>query len=110
MGTKPLASAHHGNAMQGDPVDWDAWKAAVREADSLVQMRQLLGQLEAGVTAAWLSPMFQRDPCLVKGVWLPTGELPLACTPSLIMKPDLFSITLQHRLSICGMISGSCVQ
>ena len=64
--------------MQGEPVDWDAWKAAVREADSLVCMRQLLGQLETGVAAAWLSPLFQRDPCLVKGVWLPTGELPLA--------------------------------
>lgn len=61
---------------QEEAVDWDAWRAAVREADSLIGLRHLLGQLEADVAAAWLSPLFQRDPCLVKGVWLPTGELP----------------------------------
>ncbi|KAK9845568.1 hypothetical protein WJX84_003443 [Apatococcus fuscideae] len=66
---------------QEKPEDWDAWRVAVREADSPLRLRHLLGQLEAGVAAAWLSPLFQRDPCLVKGVWMPTGRETASARP-----------------------------
>jgi hypothetical protein len=51
-----------------------SWEATVRAAESTEVLRNALGDLEAAVDEASLSPLFRRDQILVKGAWLPTGH------------------------------------
>lgn len=52
----------------------------VSHASSISELRALLGHLEEAVQDKWLSPLFQRQPLLVKGAWLLTGlQLPPHC-------------------------------
>lgn len=61
----------------------EAWLAQVAAAPDLVALRSALGALEAAVKLDCISPLFQRTPLLVKGAWLPVGELPLSAASPL---------------------------
>ncbi len=51
-----------------------AWEKGVRGAAELSELRDALGELQAGVKDERLSSTYIRTPLLVKGAWLPTGE------------------------------------
>jgi len=54
--------------------DKEAFLARVPGAQSLVELRALLGDLEGGIKQACIHSDFKRDPLLVKGAWIPVGS------------------------------------
>lgn len=70
------------SAMKDANWDSDAWQAKVRGAHSLLQLRQALGELEMAVHEGflWHGPAHPRQPLLVKGAWMPIGDIPQPCT------------------------------
>ena len=64
------------SAMKDASWDSNAWQAQVRDAGSILQLRQALGALEMAVHEGflWQSPGQPRQPLLVKGAWIPVGK------------------------------------
>ena len=54
--------------------DKDAFLAGVPGATSLVELRALLGDLEAAIDQAYLHSNFARDPLLVRHAWITVGS------------------------------------
>lgn len=65
------------SAMKDAVWNSEVWQAAVKGAQSALQLRQALGQLESAVHEGflWQSHVQPRQPLLVKGAWMPIGDL-----------------------------------
>ena len=64
------------SAMKDANWNSNAWQAAVKGADSALQLRQLLGELEMAVHEGflWQNHAQPRQPLLIKGAWMPIGK------------------------------------
>lgn len=64
------------SAMKDANWNSNAWQAAVKGADSALQLRQLLGELEVAVHEGflWRNHAQPRQPLLIKGAWMPIGH------------------------------------
>lgn len=69
------------SAMKDATWNSDAWQAQVKGAHSMLQLRQALGELEMAVHEGflWQGIAQPRQPLVVKGAWLPIGEIPQNC-------------------------------
>lgn len=56
------------------PFDSAAWTERVTSASSLSDIKSALGALESALLPLFLHPDYKRDPLLVKGAWIPTGD------------------------------------
>lgn len=52
---------------------WVSHEQEVRDAAGPEELRSALASLETAIHEEYLSPLFQRNPLLVKGAWLHTG-------------------------------------
>ena len=108
------------SAMKDAVWNSEVWQATVKGAQSALQLRQALGQLELAVHEGflWQSHVQPRQPLLVKGAWMPIGDLvslehacymsaaPVSCQPCFHM---LQSATLTSCLTLQSERHLGCV-
>ena len=83
------------SAMKDASWNSDAWQATVKAAQSALQFRQALGDLEMAVHEGflWQSHVQPRQPLLVKGAWMPIGRHCLL-TGNLLFTPPCINYSL----------------
>lgn len=106
------------SAMKDAVWNSEVWQAAVQGAQSALQLRQALGQLELAVHEGflWQSHVQPRQPLLVKRAWMPIGssasvmvqqptERALSATPVEPATPDSTSDYLTWLPATCSAVS-----
>ncbi|KAL0041481.1 hypothetical protein WJX79_004991 [Trebouxia sp. C0005] len=106
------------SAMKDAVWNSEVWQAAVKGAQSALQLRQALGQLESAVHEGflWQSHVQPRQPLLVKGAWMPIGssasvmvqqpmERPLSAAPVAPAAPNPTSEYLTWLPATCSAVS-----
>lgn len=96
------------SAMKDAVWNSEVWQATVKGAQSALQLRQALGQLELAVHEGflWQSHVQPRQPLLVKGAWMPIGDshLPATCLLHACSLCQLSAMFLFAAVSCTGLI------
>ena len=94
------------NDDQFSDFDKDAFLTKVSGANSLLQLRELLGDIEIAVQQTCIHCSFMRDPLLVKGAWITVGSEVATAAPGSSFADQLLSPDSKGGLLSTSRIEG----